>query len=94
MFYSAIILEPERRAYKTAGVPKNARPTESYKKASQIARYNEIFGENQQYFNQTSYLVKGHLAPEADFIFSSQQFATYFFVNVAPQFQAVSNKLL
>lgn len=63
---------------------------ESYKKATQIARFTEIFGENQQYFNQTSFLMKGQLTPESDFIFSSHQLASYFFINVAPQFNAVS----
>lgn len=103
--------EDERRPFKSAGVPKLARPSESYKKTSQIERFGEIFGENQQFFNGTSFLVKGHLAPDADFVFSSGeshfalplcphlmlaklnstgQFSTYFYVNVAPQWQAIN----
>lgn len=80
----------ERRPFRTSGVPKGARPMESYKKATQITRFTEVFGENQQYFNQTSFLMKGQLTPESDFIFSSHQLASYFFINVAPQFNAVS----
>lgn len=79
----------ERRPFRTSGVPKGARPMESYKKATQITRFTEVFGENQQYFNQTSFLMKGQLTPESDFIFSSHQLASYFFINVAPQFNAV-----
>lgn len=30
------------------------------------------------------------MAADADFVFSSAQFATYFYVNVAPQFQAIN----
>lgn len=66
--------EDEQRPFKAAGVPKLARPQESYKKTAQIERFNEIFGDNQQYFNATSFLVRGHLAPDADFVFSSGKF--------------------
>jgi len=34
------------------------------------------------------YLARGHLAPDSDFQYNVQQHATYFFINVAPQFQA------
>ena len=37
--------------------------------------------------SSTRYLARGHLAPDADFIYDVQQDATYYFVNVAPQFQ-------
>ena len=35
----------------------------------------------------TRYFAKGHLAPDAAFIYDVFQDATYYFVNVAPQFQ-------
>lgn len=89
-FYIDTVPDLDRRPFRTSGVPKGARPLESYKKATQISRFTEVFGENQQYFNQTSFLMKGQLTPESDFIFSSHQLASYFFINVAPQFNAVS----
>ena len=39
----------------------------------------------------TRYFAKGHLAPDAAFIYDVFQDATYYFVNVAPQFQSFNN---
>ena len=36
----------------------------------------------------TNYLAKGHLSPDAGFIYQAEQYATYYFINVAPQFQS------
>ncbi|XP_066907408.1 uncharacterized protein [Halyomorpha halys] len=45
-----------------------------------------------KYFDskKTFYLARGHLAPDADFLFSAHQFLTYFYVNVAPQWQSIN----
>lgn len=40
--------------------------------------------------NNKSSLARGHLSPDADFIFSSWQFTTYFYINVVPQWQAIN----
>lgn len=47
-------------------------------------------GRHQQYFTKKSFLSRGHLTPDADFIFPSGQFATYFLANVCPTFQVVN----
>ena len=39
----------------------------------------------------TNYFAKGHLSPDAAFIEEAEQDATYFFFNVAPQFQSFNN---
>jgi DNA/RNA endonuclease G (NUC1) len=39
----------------------------------------------------TRYFAKGHLSPDAAFIYDVFQDATYYFVNVAPQFQTFNN---
>lgn len=36
----------------------------------------------------TNYFAKGHLSPDAAFIYQLEQYATYYYINVAPQFQA------
>ncbi len=40
---------------------------------------------------KSNYLSRGHLAPDAGFIYDSFQDATYYFINVAPQFQSFNN---
>ena len=35
--------------------------------------------------------VQGHLSPDAGFIYNVEQDATYYFLNVAPQFQSFNN---
>ena len=39
----------------------------------------------------TNYFAKGHLSPDAAFIEGAEQDGTYFFFNVAPQFQSFNN---
>ena len=39
----------------------------------------------------TNYFAKGHLSPDAGFVYNVMQDATYYFVNVAPQFQSFNN---
>ena len=38
----------------------------------------------------TDYFAKGHLSPDAAFIYNVQQDATYYFINVAPQVRTCS----
>lgn len=83
--------ESRRIGFKNAGVPKAAKPENNYKTETQIARFNKQLGRHQNYFNQKSFLSRGHLTPDADFIFPSAQFATYFYANVHPQFQVVNS---
>ncbi|KAJ1525323.1 hypothetical protein ONE63_010145 [Megalurothrips usitatus] len=37
-----------------------------------------------------TFIARGHLAPDADFVFGSWQFLTYFYANVAPQWQSIN----
>ena len=39
----------------------------------------------------TNYFAKGHLCPDAGFVYNVMQDATYYFLNVAPQFQSFNN---
>lgn len=37
-----------------------------------------------------SYLSRGHLAPDADFLLGTWQDVTYFYINTAPQWQTIN----
>ncbi|KAL3278833.1 hypothetical protein HHI36_016353 [Cryptolaemus montrouzieri] len=61
-----------------------------FKKENEMANFNKLLGTTQN-INTNSYLAKGHLAPTGDFPFNSWQSATFFYVNVAPQWQSINN---
>lgn len=84
------IKESDRVGFKINGVPRRAKAEVSYRKQAQIARFKSILGRNQHYFTNSSFLARGHLTPDADFVFSSEQFCTYHFVNVVPTFQTIN----
>lgn len=83
------IHENRRVNFKIDGIPKRAKAEVNYRKQAQIDHFNKVLGRSQHYFTNTSFLSRGHLTPDADFIFSSAQFATYFYANVCPQFQVL-----
>ena len=66
----------------------------SYKRTNQIDKIVEILGNNSQSWADpvippsggTTYFARGHITPDADFTWDQFQTATYFFVNVAPQY--------
>lgn len=84
------IKESDRVSFKIDGIPKRAKAEVSYRKQQQIERFKQMLGRSQHYFTNTSFLSRGHLTPDADFVFSSAQFGTYFYANVCPQFQSIN----
>lgn len=85
------VKQSKRPSFKVNEIPKQAKVEFSYRKDSQVARFTALLGRRQNFFTTKSFLARGHLAPDADFIFSSGQFATYFYVNVHPQFQVINS---
>ena len=62
-----------------------------YVKEGQKETFAQILGSQAQadkfIADGDYYLARGHLAARADFVYSSQQRATFWYVNVAPQWQ-------
>lgn len=87
------VIESSRPAFKSAGTPGHISPASSYTQANQLIRLTDLLGSQAQaakFIYTNSYLARGHLAPDADGIFRSWQFSTYFYLNAAPQFQATN----
>uniref|UniRef100_A0A1I8P1L8 DNA/RNA non-specific endonuclease domain-containing protein n=1 Tax=Stomoxys calcitrans TaxID=35570 RepID=A0A1I8P1L8_STOCA len=62
-----------------------------YTKIQQNITISQILGmDASPYFNDSIdiYMARGHMAAKVDFIFGAPQMSTFFFVNVAPQWQA------
>ncbi|GAB0086879.1 hypothetical protein DMENIID0001_010830 [Sergentomyia squamirostris] len=56
-----------------------------------IEKFRGIFGPNQKFFQRPLYsLARGHLTPEVDFALGTEQHATEFYINTAPQFQVIN----
>jgi hypothetical protein len=61
-----------------------------YTESTQKKTISNILGlqpSGNNYINATYFLARGHLSAMADFVFGSQQRATFHYVNVAPQWQ-------
>lgn len=89
--YSAT--ESERPTFKSVNTAAHVSPATSYSQESQLERLTDLLGSQEQaskfiYIN--SFFARGHLTPAADGIFRSWQYATFFYTNVAPQFQSVN----
>ena len=72
----------------------------AYKKTKQTASIKKLLGTNKlpdgthiiDADKGSNYLARGHLSPDAAFIEGAEQDATYYFFNVAPQFQSFNNR--
>lgn len=87
------VKDNRRRSFLSIGTNTNSSTTkinQIYKKHHQIMHFKQILGENQTYFNSSMYLARGHLTPDADFILSNFQLSTYYYINVAPEFQIIN----
>eukprot|EP00088_Acartia_fossae_P004726 TRINITY_DN12039_c0_g1_i1.p1 TRINITY_DN12039_c0_g1~~TRINITY_DN12039_c0_g1_i1.p1 ORF type:complete len:466 (+),score=83.33 TRINITY_DN12039_c0_g1_i1:41-1438(+) len=70
-----------------------------YSKKTQATTIKKLLGHNEingkpvieTSSRGTNYFAKGHLSPDAGFIYNINQDATYYYFNVAPQFQSFNN---
>jgi hypothetical protein len=84
------VVESSRPAFKSAGTPAHVNPATSYTQVSQMARLTALLGSQAQaerFLTSSSFMARGHMAPDGDGIFKSWQFTTYFYTNVVPQWQ-------
>lgn len=80
------IKESDRRGFLSSGI--YVKPYDLYTKAKQTEVFKSLY--NMAPPSDMYYLSRGHLSPDADFIFTSGQFATYFYLNVMPEFQIIN----
>ncbi|XP_050324964.1 uncharacterized protein LOC126756153 isoform X2 [Bactrocera neohumeralis] len=79
-----------RPSFRSGGMRSNLNDLLVYTQKNQRERFTALFGANQNFIDETSYLARGHIAPFADFIFCYEQYATFNYANVAPKWQAVN----
>jgi len=60
-----------------------ANQRELFTRIIDAAAVEEVFSSN--------YMARGHLSPDADFIFKDWQESTYYYGNTAPQWQSINN---
>lgn len=63
-----------------------------YRARNILHRVVEVYGQNvsKRYVGENRY-VRGHLAPDSDFVLLGEQDATYLLANVVPQLQVINN---
>ncbi|ETN58076.1 deoxyribonuclease I [Anopheles darlingi] len=82
-----------RPSFKLGGITSKVRLASVYTQNHQYDRFEKALGssaEASRYINSSSYLAKGHLTPDGDAIINNWAAATYFFINVAPQWQIIN----
>uniref|UniRef100_J7HBS9 43.7 kDa salivary protein n=1 Tax=Nyssomyia intermedia TaxID=182990 RepID=J7HBS9_9DIPT len=73
----------------TKGVYGKVRIDNLYK--THISRFKKVFGSTQTFFRKPLFfLSRGHLSPEVDFTFGTEQHATEIYLNTAPQYQTIN----
>nr|ATU82404.1 venom nuclease 1 [Lethocerus distinctifemur] len=71
---------------------KGFNPDAAFSQNNQVEVFESIFGKKKtaEYFESKKFLARGHLAPDADFLYGSWQHLTYFYINTAPQWQSIN----
>lgn len=85
------ISESTRRSFSAEGMKLTTTKTNSYyTQKNQVTRFESYFGPDQTYITTKDYIARGHLVPDADNIMGYSQLATYYYANVAPEYQTVN----
>lgn len=67
-------------------------PSRVYSHVEQLATFTKILSEDMalDVLDKGEYLDRGHLAPDGDFFYKVTADATYFYINVAPQWHVIN----
>ncbi|XP_031333972.1 uncharacterized protein LOC116163985 [Photinus pyralis] len=91
--YPAFSQQSFRPPFSEVGLPYDLKANELYKQKNQKQVLAVLLGSApaaNQYYTSSQFLARGHLAPDADFVYAPLQFATYFYVNICPQWQSIN----
>lgn len=81
----------QRPKFSSDGLERGTSVNNLYKKREQAITFTELLNvEGNKYIKGNSFLSRGHLAPNADFAYSYWQQASFFYINVCPQWQIVN----
>lgn len=86
----------QRPSFKEGSFYQNVIANEAYSQKSQVLVVGELVGSNTlaNYYirpAESLYFARGHLAPDGDFVHVHEQNATYYYINVIPQWQSINN---
>ncbi|XP_050293386.1 uncharacterized protein LOC126733940 [Anthonomus grandis grandis] len=82
-----------RPGFSTAGLDSSIPASVAYKQTFQKATFSSILKSSElsnHFVTNKSYLSRGHLSPDADFLQAPTQFSTYYYLNTAPQWQNIN----
>ncbi|XP_053683595.1 uncharacterized protein LOC128733813 [Sabethes cyaneus] len=84
----------QRVDFKSEGFPKTSQPRTAYNTEVQIQRLATLLNSTKSvaktYLNSSSNLQRGHLTPDGDMLLNTWQWATYFYINVAPMWKSIN----
>ncbi|CAH1995621.1 unnamed protein product [Acanthoscelides obtectus] len=61
-----------------------------FQQKNQTEIFKHLTGTD-KYITHSSYLEKGHLAPQGDFVYPTSQISSFYYINVAPQWKSINN---
>jgi len=71
---------------------KSISASNSYLRRNQLTLFTKIIGDAaSRQLLEDNYLARGHLSPDADFLFKDWQESTYYYGNAVPQWQSINN---
>ena len=86
--------ESSRPSFGTMGYSKSIPINLVYKKVYQKGRFNQLLNSaklSENYINNSSFLSRGHLAPDGDFLYASWQYASSLYINTSPQWSTMNS---